>query len=306
MDLFQLETFLAVVEEKGFSRAANRLHRTQSAVSQTISKLEDELGETLFERSSRDGMLTDAGELLLKYAEELLNLRGRAREALRELRELQHGKLSIAANEFTVLYLLRALNKFRRAHPTIHIEIQRSLASNVARLVLNHNVELGMLSFRPEDEQLASIVVYHDELAFVVYPQHPLAGAKNVSIRELGAESFVAHNVLSPYRDKVVQAFSRHKTTLHMPVELPNIDAIKAFVAMGNGVALLPHIAVEAEVSRGELVEIPVRELRLERKLRLVYRKGAALSHAARAFLKILEMLASQEKERYTFQKERG
>ncbi len=306
MDLFQLETFLAVVEEKGFSRAANRLHMTQSAVSQTISKLEDELGETLFERSSRDGMLTDAGELLLKYAEELLNLRSRARDALRELRQLQHGKLSIAANEFTVLYLLRALNKFRRAHPTIHIEIQGALASNVARSVLNHHVELGMLSFRPEDEQLASVVVYHDELAFVVYPQHPLAGTKNVSIRELGAESFVAHNVLSPYREKVVQAFAKHKTTLHMPVELPNIEAIKAFVGMGNGVALLPRIAVEAEVSRGELVEISVRELRLERKLRLVYRKDAALSHAARAFMKIQELMATQEKERYTFQRERA
>ena len=77
-------------------------------MSQTISKLEDELGETLFERSSRDGAVTDAGALLLKYAEELLNLRGRARDALRELRELQHGKVSIAANEFTVLYLLVA------------------------------------------------------------------------------------------------------------------------------------------------------------------------------------------------------
>ena len=128
MDLFQLETFLAVAREGSFSRAAKRLYRTQSAVSQTISKLEDELGETLFERSSREGAVTDAGRLLLRYAEELLNLRGRAHAALKELRELQHGKLSIAANEFTALYLLRALHRFRRLHPTIHIEIQRSLA----------------------------------------------------------------------------------------------------------------------------------------------------------------------------------
>jgi DNA-binding transcriptional LysR family regulator len=306
VDLFQLETFLAVVEEKGFSRAAGRLHRTQSAVSQTISKLEDELGETLFERSSRDGAVTDAGALLLKYAEELLNLRGRARDALRELRELQHGKVSIAANEFTVLYLLVALHRFRRLHPTIHIEVQRSLAADIARSVVNHHVELGMLSFRPDDEQLNSVIVYIDEIAFIVYPGHPLATSREVSIRELGAEFFVAHNVRSPYREKVLQAFAKHKTALHMPVELPNIEAIKQFVAMGNGVALLPRIAVEAEINRGELVQIPVKELQMERKVRLVYRRGASLSHAARAFMKELEAMAAQQNGRYLFQKERG
>ncbi len=306
MDLFQLETFLAVVEERGFSRAAARLHRTQSAVSQTISKLEDELGETLFERSSREGAVTDAGRLLLRYAEELLNLRGRAQTALKELRELQHGKLSIAANEFTALYLLRALHRFRRLHPTIHIEIQRSLASDVARSVVNHHVELGMLSFRPDDEQLSSVVVYVDELAFVVYPGHPLASSRQVGIHELGAEFFVAHNVRSPYREKVLQTFTKYKTALHMPVELPNIEAIKQFVAMGNGVALLPLIAVQAEINRGELVQIPVKELQMQRRLRLVYRRGASLSHAARAFLKVLESMAAQEDGRWLFQKERG
>ncbi|MGA2989310.1 MAG: LysR family transcriptional regulator [Candidatus Korobacteraceae bacterium] len=306
MDLFQLETFLAVVEEKGFSRAAARLHRTQSAVSQTISKLEDELGETLFERSSREGAVTDAGHLLLRYAEELLNLRGRAHAALKELRELQHGKLSIAANEFTALYLLRALHRFRRLHPTIHIEIQRSLASEVARSVVNLHVELGMLSFRPDDDQLSSIIVYVDELAYVVYPGHPLASSRQVSIRDLGAEFFVAHNVRSPYREKVVQTFAKYKTALHMPVELPNIEAIKQFVAMGNGVALLPLIAVQAEINRGELVQIPVKELQMQRRLRLVYRRGASLSHAARAFLKVLESMAAQESGRWLYQKERG
>ncbi len=78
MDLYQLEAFVAVAQEHSFSRAALRLHRTQSAVSQTIGKLEDTLGEKVFERSSRDGTLTAAGKVLLEYAEELLNLRERA------------------------------------------------------------------------------------------------------------------------------------------------------------------------------------------------------------------------------------
>src|SRR6266852_752761 len=103
MELSQLEVFLAVAREHRFSRAAEKLYRTQSAVSQTIRKLEDELGEALFDRSSREGVLTDAGQVLYEYAERLLNLRHDAHESLTELRELQKGKLVIAANEFTAL-----------------------------------------------------------------------------------------------------------------------------------------------------------------------------------------------------------
>jgi DNA-binding transcriptional LysR family regulator len=304
MDLAQLEVFLAVAREGRFSRAAEKLFRTQSAVSQTIHKLEEELGEPLLDRSSRDGLLTDAGRVLQEYAERLLNLRNDAQEALVELRELHKGKLGIAANEFTALYLLPVLGEFRRLHPMIKIVVQRALGSHIPDDVLRHNSELGVLTYDPQEPQLCSTVVYLDELIFVVPPSHPLARAQQVSIRQLGAESFVAHIVSSPYREKVIQAFKRHKTPLHMDIELPTLQAIKRFVAMGNGVALLPEISVENELVRGELVRIAVRELRLHRKLRLVYRKAASLSHAARAFLKVAETIALERKGRYRFQRE--
>jgi len=306
MDLGQLEVFLTVAREGRFSRAAEKLFRTQSAVSQTIHKLEEELGEPLLDRSSRDGLLTDAGRVLQEYAERLLNLRNDAQEALVELRELHKGKLAIAANEFTALYLLPVLAEFRRLHPMIKIVVQRALGSHIPDDVLRHNSELGVLTYDPQEPQLCSTVVYLDELIFVVPPSHPLARAQQVSIRQLGAESFVAHIVSSPYREKVIQAFKRHKTPLHMDIELPTLQAIKRFVAMGNGVALLPEISVENELARGELVRIAVRELRLHRKLRLVYRKSASLSHAARAFLKVAETIALERKGRYRFQREKG
>jgi DNA-binding transcriptional LysR family regulator len=304
MELSQLEVFLAVVREGRFSRAAEKLFRTQSAVSQTIHKLESELGEPLFDRSSRDGLVTDAGRVLQEYAERMLNLRTNAQQALTELRELHKGKLAIAANEFTALYLLPVLGEFRRLHPGIKITVQRSLGSRIPGDVLRHNSELGVLTYDPEDPQLQSTVVYQDELVFVVPAGHPLATEAQVSIRQLGAESFAAHNVASPYRDKVIQAFKRHKTPLHMDIELPTLQAIKRFVAMGNGVAFLPEISVERELERGELVHIPVRELRLHRSLRLIYRKPAELSHAARAFLKVAEVIAAQRAGRYRFQRE--
>ena len=142
MELSQLEVFLAVAREHRFSRAAEKLHRTQSAVSQTVRKLEDELGEALFDRSSREGVLTDAGQVLYEYAERLLNLRHDAHESLTELRELQKGKLVIAANEFTALYLLPVLAEFRRVHPMIKITVQRALGSRIPDDVLQHSAEL--------------------------------------------------------------------------------------------------------------------------------------------------------------------
>ncbi|PYP86692.1 MAG: LysR family transcriptional regulator [Blastocatellia bacterium AA13] len=305
MDIFQLEVFLSVAREGSFSRAAERLFRTQPAVSQAIRKLEGELGESLFDRSSRNGTLTDAGMVLQEYAHKLMNLRAEAHTALKELREMHNGKLVLAANEFTCLYLLPVLEEFRRLYPMIKVTVQRSLASTIPADVLKHAAEIGVLSFSPDEPLLQSIVVYRDELAFVVHPRHPLAASRQARIKQLGAESFVAHNVSSPYRAKVLESFRRHKTPLNMDVELPTIEAIKKFVSTGNGVALVPGICVEAEVERGELVRVPVKELKIERKLRLVYRRNASLSHAARAFLKVAEAISDQRKGSYAYRRER-
>jgi DNA-binding transcriptional LysR family regulator len=301
MDLFQLETFLAVAEERSFSRAAARLHRTQPAVSQAVAKLEAELGETLLERSSRDGTLTDAGEVLREYALKLLNLRTEATGALTELRELHRGRLNLAANEYTCLYLLPLLDEYRRQNPHIKVAVQRTLASRIPDEVLNHAVEIGVLSFKPDDAQVHSVVVYRDELALVVNPRHPLARSEEVSIRQLGAQNFIAHNVPSPQRQKVIQTFRRHKTPLQMGVELPSLEAIKRFVEMGNGVALVPTLTVQTELAAGTLVRVAVRELQIERKLRLVYRRQASLSHAALAFLKVVEAYAALHGDPYAY-----
>ena len=306
MDLLQLETFLAVAEERSFSRAATRLHRTQPAVSQMIAKLESELGETLLERTSRDGTLTDAGRVLQEYAQKMLNLRSDARSALVDLRSLQQGRLHLAANEYTCLYLLPVLDAFRRENPRIKVAVQRALASRIADEVLSHSVEMGVVSFRPEDPQVRSLVVYRDQLVCVVNPGHALAQAGHASIGRLGRETFVAHNVPSPLRQKVIGAFKRHHTPLQMDVELPSLDAIKRFVQRGNGVALVPRLTVESELEGGSLVAVSVPELQVERKLRLVYRRQAALSHAARAFLRVVEAHAMTHGEPFQFVAERA
>lgn len=292
MDLSQLETFLAVIEERGFSRAASRLHRTQPAISHTIRRLEEEIGEPLFERTSREGTLTAAGELLREYAQRMIKLRGEATSALEELRALERGRLHIAANEYTCLYLLPVLDEFRRLCPHISVLVERSLGSRITDQLIDRSVELGMITYPPEDAQLQAIGVYTDSVAFVVNPRHPLAREKKVAIHQLGAESFIAHNVVSPLRRRVIDLFEKHKTPLNMYVELPSLDAIKRFVAMGNGVALVPGLTVQQELARKELVQVHVPELKIDRQLLLVHRRQGTLSHAAQAFLKVIRSIA--------------
>ncbi|MGO8756934.1 MAG: LysR family transcriptional regulator [Terracidiphilus sp.] len=295
MELSQLETFLAVAEERGFSRAAQRLHRTQPAVSQVIRKLEDAVGETLFDRSSRDGSLTAAGALLRDYALRLLALRREATGALDELRSLERGHLQLAANEYTCMVLLPAIDAYRRQFPHVGVTVQRMLASHIPDELNRRTFELGVVSFRPDPAQFRSIAVYGDSLAFVVGPRHPLARRGRVAIRDLGRENFIAHNVASPLRRKVIEAFQRHRTPLNMAIELPTIEAIKRFVAMGNGVALVPHLTVARELEAGDLVCVPVDELEMRRVLRLVHRRQATLSYAAKAFLRTLRTLAKEQ-----------
>ena len=305
MDLFQLETFLAVAAERSFSRAAARLHRSQPAVSQVVAKLEAELGETLLDRSLRDGSLTDAGNILRDYAQKMVNLREEAAVALQDLRALHAGRLDLAANEYTCLYLLPVLDAFRRRHPGLKVAVQRSLGSRIPDEVQQHSVELGVLSFRPDDPQLRSLVVYRDELVCIVGPNHELAACGSASIGRLGRETFVAHNVASPLRQKVIAAFRRYRTPLHMDVELPSLEAIKRFVERGNGIALVPRLTVETELAARALVAVSVPELLIERKLRLVVRRRTVLSHAAAAFLEVVEAHARRSGPPFCFEEER-
>jgi DNA-binding transcriptional LysR family regulator len=306
MELSQLETFLAVSEERSFSRAAQRLHRTQPAVSQVIRKLEASVGETLFDRASRDGSLTAAGVLLRDYALRLVALRREATSALGELKSVQRGRLQMAANEYTCMYLLPAIDAFRREFPHVSVTVHRVLASRVPEELNLRTFELGVISFRPDPEQFRTIAVYGDSLAFIVGPHHPLAKAERVSINDLGDETFIAHNVTSPLRRKVIEAFQRYRTPLNMGIELPTIEAIKRFVAMGNGVALVPHLTVVHELESGDLVQITVDELEMKRVLRLVHRRKTTLSYAARAFLRTVRTMAQEQGPPFYYHVERA
>src|SRR6266536_3841141 len=288
MELHSLQVFLTIATEKSFSRAAEKLLRTQPAVSLALQRLEQEVGERLIDRSGKDLLLTDAGRTVLEYARRFQSLRQELDNSLAELRDNSAGRLIIGANESSTLYLLRHIQRYRELYPKIKVQIRRSLSSKVPNELLDGNLELGVISYDPGDERLKSKVIYTDALAFVVSPKHRLAQRKSVSISDLGDENFIAHNVVSPYRDLVLREFQAHQVPLRMDVEMPTVETIRKLVQDNLGVAFLPRMCVEQEIGRGRLCEVRVKELHVERKIRLIYPTRRALSHAAQAFLKVV------------------
>lgn len=290
MDLAQLEIFLSIAEEKSFSRAAEKMLRTQPALSIAIKRLEEELGETLFDRSSKSGTLTEAGKILLSYAQRMINMREEAKESIGELRGMFRGRLTIGANESTSLYVLpKLLLEYRKRHPQIKIEVYRNVSEKIPLELVERNLDFGFLSFDPMHPSLQSVEIYRDELALIVPPKHRLAGKKQITVKELGEEQFVAHNVKTPARTRIFELFAQHRTPLNICIELATLETIKAFVALNAGIAILPRLAVKEELNSGKLVEVPVKGMKIEKNLRLVYRREASLSHAAKSFLEIVK-----------------
>ncbi|MGH9746861.1 MAG: LysR family transcriptional regulator [Candidatus Acidiferrales bacterium] len=288
MDLAALQVFQMVAREHSYSRAAEKLYRTQPAISIAMRKLEDWVGQPLFVRGSGARTLTDAGTLLLEYANRMLNLREEIRKGMQELNGLERGQVSIGVNESSIHALLPALDRFRKLYPGIEIRVHRVFSRDVPRELLNHQLDIGVISYLPEERELTTVEFYRDSLALVVWPGHPLAKRRDVDISALGGETFVAHIVESPYRQRVIQMFAKHKVPLRMDIELPTIESIKRFVEMKRGVAIVPRMCVEREIARGDLRELRLRQMRIERRVYLVYRQDRPLGAAAKALVELL------------------
>ena len=187
MDLLQLEHFLAVVEERTFTRAAERVCRTQPAVSQSIKKLEEEVGAPLFARDVHEVSLTEAGRVLADYARRMVHLRDEALRQVTELKSLKAGTLAIAAHESAAVYLLPApLRAYLQKFPDIKVGIYRSRLNEIPRQVMDREVDVGFVKDEPAFHELQWVDVHSDEMVCIASPRHPLASKSEVRIRDLG------------------------------------------------------------------------------------------------------------------------
>jgi len=292
VNLSELQVFLTVANERSFSRAAARLHRTQPAISQAVRRLEESLNERLFDRSSKGGQLTEAGTILLDYAKRLERLTREAKGAIQELQDLRRGHVLIGANEAAAHVLLPVIKRFREDHPQAQVEVSRQPASQIAEEVLSRTLDFGVLTFSPRERGLAGLTLGEDELVMLMHPEHPLAKRQEVTMEEFRRQTVIAHNDPSPTRESVLRLYEERHTPINIQIALPSLDGIKRAVEMGSGVALLPKRCALSELASGRLRAVTVPGLELPQQVQLIYRRSGEMSHTAEAFLKVARAVA--------------
>ncbi len=289
MELLQLEHFLAVVDEGTFTRAAERVFRTQPAVSQSIKKLEEEIGTPLLIRGLSDVSLTAAGKLLVDYARQMIALRDQATHHLYDLKNLKVGTLEIAAYESAAVYLLpRPLRQYLRLHGDIRVALYRRSLDEIPRQVLNRNVQIGFVKEQPTSHELAYVDAYTDEIVVIASPRNELAIRKEVSMSDLDGYPIVLHQQSKTIQHMVLGVFKRNRIRCNVVAELCNFENIKHFVQSNVGLAIVPRITVEADLEQKTLVELRLVELNQKRRTLMIFRSDY-LSDSARELVRIIQ-----------------
>jgi len=289
MELLQLEHFLAVAEEGSFTRAASRVCRTQSAVSQNVKKLEEAIGVPLFARDMPELSLTEAGRAMVDRARRMLALRDDAIRQVGELRNLSSGTLTIAAHESAALYLLPApLRRYFERFPRIKVGIHRRRLDEIPRQVMDREFDIGFVKDEPSFPELRSVLVYSDEMILIASPRHPLAARPRLRVKDLGSESFMVHHMCVATEQKILRFFESHSTQCNIAAELWSFESIKHFVQQDVGLALVPRITVLHELSAGTLVGLPLEELDMPRRIFMVYRNSGYVSDSAQQFIDVM------------------
>ena len=294
MDLLQLEHFLAVAEEGSFTRAAERVGRTQPAVSQSIKKLEDEIGAPVFARDTPELSLTSAGKTLLECARRMVRLRDDTVRQLEELRTLNSGNLSIAAHESAAVYLLPGpLRHYLRRFPHVRVGIHRSRLEEIPRQVMDREVDVGFVKEAPAFHELRSVLVYSDQMILIASPRHPLVARRRVDVKDLDSEPFIVHHLCSDTEQKIRRRFDAHSTRWSIAAELWSFENVKDFVQREVGLAIVPRITVARELAAGTLVQIPVKGLSVPRETQMVFRDQGYLSDSSREFVELMKVFAA-------------
>ena len=287
MDFEQLRTFLEVSRLKSFSRAAQKLLRTQPAISAQIRSLEQEVGTRLFDRDGGKVTYTPAGRLFEPFAESCMERQRHILLAIAEQERSPRGQLSISANEATHLYVLpQVFAQFRRQYPRVMLNVVRAERLRTLESVVNREVDFGVVSLPVRDPRLTVETVHRDELALVAPKGHPLAGRDTVKIPEAAKFPLLlpAHG---RRREQLDELFRVNEIVPRIAMEVESSEMLKRYVAVGLGLGFLPRTNVAEEERAGSLSVLSVAGVRLPRDLALVFRKDRQLSRAAQEFLEI-------------------
>jgi DNA-binding transcriptional LysR family regulator len=288
MDLDQLHTFLEIVRLKSFSKAAQTCFRTQPAISAQVRQLEQELNSTLFERLGTKIALTTAGKILADYAEQILDLRRRAQDAINELERVPRGELVIAANEATCIYVLpQVFSEYKKQFPNVQLLVDRSYGARVVEAVLDNLADFGITQLPVQEKKLQVAKIHSDEIKLLAPGRHPIADNKFVLPRDL-----VPHLLLMPKsgttRARLNAWLEPVETQLQISMELDSTEMIKRFVMAGLGFSFLAASHCREEVASGRLSIVSLGPEPMIRRVGLIYRKDKSLSKAALGFIQVI------------------
>ena len=288
MDVRDLQVFLSVSKHLNYTRAGEEINLSQPSVSVRIHQLESELRVKLFEQLGKKVVLTDAGQLLVPYANRVIAAVDDAHHAVDELQGLERGSLRIGASTTPGMYLVpQVVARFKRSHPKIDIHLRIKDTREVEDGVLNNEFDFGFVGGHLAAAEVSAHAWLTDELLLVVSPDHRLGKKKTVRKQDLEGESFIVRESGSATRATIVAQLQQANFELDAVIEMENPESIKKAVQSGLGIAFISKFAIATELKAKTLTAIRVRDLTINRELKIVHRKDKHLSRAALAFIKM-------------------
>lgn len=287
MNFVYLQTFCEIAKWGSFTRAAEELGYVQSSVTVQVHKLEEAYGVVLFERYGRKMRLTQAGEQLLTYAQQILALHEESKSALSR----QHtGTLTVGTIEtLSAFYLPSRLGQFRQSHPEMTLLLQLGNESAIIQSVKEGETDLGLILDLPfADHDLVCLPLRQEELIIAMPPGHRLHDLPEVNVHDLAGESLILTEEGCTYRSMLTGALKERDVPYQMSCEFGSMEAIKQCVALGLGIALMPRMAATSEVEQGKLVAVPFVQDGMEFHTQLIYHKKKWLSTAFQEFVALL------------------
>jgi LysR family transcriptional regulator, low CO2-responsive transcriptional regulator len=294
-DTRQLTAFAALARLGSFTRAAQELCLTQSAISHAIKALEDQAGCRLFERAGRRVSLTQSGEQMLRHVDKILGEMKAARRGLDELSRWGHGRLRLGASTTACQYILpTVLREFKQSFPKCVISIDPGDHARQMEQLLDNSIDLAIMLEPVGQKELAFVPLFSDELRFLVAPGHVWAKSGRVQRDTFNEETLIVYNHTS-YTFRLLEEYLREEDMpLNNILELGSMEAIKELVKIGLGVGVLaPWVAVN-EITSGALVSLPLGKRKLRRQWGVGYLKGRRLSLGEETFVGLCQSVTQE------------
>ncbi len=297
MQVETLKVFCDLVESGSFSQSAVRNFVTQSAVSQQIRALESRFNTRLLVRQGRSVYPTDAGRILYEGAREILDRFERVDLQLRSMGEEMSGTVRIVTIYSVGLYEMSMVIKtFLKTYPKVNLHVEYSRANRVYEECQKGLADVGIVTYPKQLKGIQVIPLPADKLILICGPQHPFARHRQIDIRRLNGENFVAFEKDIPSRRAIDQIFRAHKVHVRVVMELDNIETIKRSVEIGAGVSIVPQFSVQREVQSGMLAEVRFARQTFLRPLGVIVKRNRALSPPSQKLIELLQRPQSENR----------